>query len=773
MTPSGEIAFHSMRLLASDFVSFIHDPIWPWSLTPIGLPALLLCGLSLVILTVWTYAGTRGGARKTGIVLSLRLAALAVVFLVLDRPTLVSRENSKSPYGILLLADASESMTIQDEFDNQSRWSYVNRLLEDARPLLRTLEEDDGATVSLYGFAEDIRDFDPNGQADGKRTDFGQALRSLYERHAHDRNLRCIIVLSDGADNGTRYPALSEAATWRGVPCPIFTFGVGKTTTAQRQRDIALTGIYPQPSTVAVKGKLTVRGILDAPGFENAAVMVHLLIDDKEVQSRKEVLRHASDNQVTLITDAPSTPGESKVTLKVDPLPGEVSTINNEISTFVTVSKEGLSVLLVDKPRFPEPQLICDALSSDPRIRVYVAWLRGEVQAGELADLFAFEKQHYDAIILGDVLAAQLRAARPDALVRLRDLVARGGTGLMLMGGYETFANGDWIRTPLAELSPVDMDLRGQSDESWKMHPTPQGLSHYIMRLTDSVDSNRLLWEKLPKLDGFTRLGRIKPSATVLAVRGETQDPVLVSQDYGDGRTLAFAGDTTWRWQRLGQPNSLSGVDAHLHFWKQVVFWLAKRDKMEGAVWVKPEARRIAAGAKLMFSTGIRGKGGLDLPEGQFEAKVLGPKGFESAVPVAHENSGDKGTFWKTDIPGEYRVVVRGSGKDVDGQPIGPQEATARFIVHQEDAELLRQAADHDFLAKLASNAGGKFFHAEDFPKFLKDLQRLPLPQAQPKNEYYPDWRQSTLSGFRIALLLVFVGLLCLEWLLRRCWGMV
>jgi hypothetical protein len=117
--------------------------------------------------------------------------------------------------------------------------------------------------------------------------------------------------------------------------------------------------------------------------------------------------------------------------------------------------------------------------------------------------------------------------------------------------------------------------------------------------------------------------------------------------------------------------------------------------------------------------------------------------------------------------------MVRGEGKDVDGQPVGPQEASARFIVFQDDAELLRQAADHEFLAKLASNAGGKFQKAEELPRFLQDLLRAPFSQDKPKIEAWPDWRQTALTGFRIGVMLLFIGLLCLEWLLRRFWGMV
>src|SRR5206468_3799400 len=121
------------------------------------------------------------------------------------------------------------------------------------------------------------------------------------------------------------------------------------------------------------------------------------------IHSQEEVLKKAADNEIRIMTDAPDKPGEIKITLKVDPLPGEVVLANNEVSTFVTVTKEGISILLVDRPRFPEPQRIYDALSSDPRLRVDAIWLRTDEPSSNEADLFQFDKQRYDVIILGDL----------------------------------------------------------------------------------------------------------------------------------------------------------------------------------------------------------------------------------------------------------------------------------------------------------------------------------------------------------------------------------
>src|SRR5207249_10528687 len=140
------------------------------------------------------------------------------------RPSFASRGDLRQPSVLLILPDGSESMTNRDGFDQKSRWEEQLSILRKCDPILGDLREDQNVTVVIFRFAEDIGEFDPQGKADGKRTDFGQMLNSVYERYKQERRLRGLVILSDGADNGTRYNALTEAAKFRGLPCPIHTF---------------------------------------------------------------------------------------------------------------------------------------------------------------------------------------------------------------------------------------------------------------------------------------------------------------------------------------------------------------------------------------------------------------------------------------------------------------------------------------------------------------------------------------------------------------------
>src|SRR5262249_34081857 len=202
-----------------------------------------------------------------------------------------------------------------------------------------------------------------------------------------------------------------------------------------------------------------------------------------------------------------------------------------------------------------------------------------------------------------------------------------------------------------------------QVDQEVRMVPTPEGLEQYgyVLRLTDKPADSPALWAQLPKLEGMTRLGTPKVGATVLA-KTDTNLPLLVGQKYDKGRVLAFGGDTTWRW--CSSPEQMK---LHHRFWQQLVLWLARQDEAEGSVRVKPDLRRLAAGSKLGFGLELRGKSGAPAKEAQFEVKVVAPNGVETPVPTVREGDEDRGTFWKTDVAGEYEIRVRGWGKDADG----------------------------------------------------------------------------------------------------------
>ncbi|MGH7991845.1 MAG: hypothetical protein ACREDS_16840, partial [Limisphaerales bacterium] len=132
-----------------------------------------------------------------------------------------------------------------------------------------------------------------------------------------------------------------------------------------------------------------------------------------------------------------------------------------------------------------------------------------------------------------------------------------------------------------------------------------------------------------------------------------------------------------------------------------------------------------------------------------------------------------RGTFVKTAVPGEYLIRVHGKAKDLNSGEVIDGEASAHFIVYDEDIEMMRRAADHDFLKKLAASGGGDFHRVEELPAFLRRMQSENLARHKPKLLLRPDWRTTGRSSFLMVFFVLFVMSLSLEWLLRRRWGMV
>jgi uncharacterized membrane protein len=747
----------------------------------LGLFLLLVGPPALAGLSVATYLGTPGLTRRgLAAVAGLRLLAFLLTLIAVARPSLGWSDDEKTTTQLFLLLDHSRSMTVQDERGNQSRWELLQRALAQAEPALTRLRVEQQVEVKAFRFAEELLEasLDALGEADGKRTDAGLALRALFDRRDGRVNLRGVLLVGDGADNGGT-PALAEATRWRGTGAALSTFACGNPSTTPKQRDIAVTAISTAPSPfVPIKGKLTVKLTVDARGYENTKARVRLFLEsdgeDREVLAKDVPLPLTTGNEVTLETDAPAKPGEVKVKAVVESAEPDKLPLNNSIETFVTVSKEGISVLLVDRSRAHEPQMICDALAGDPRIRVTPVWVRG----GRVDRQRVLDDTPFDVILLGDVTAAQLRGLDPEADRKIKAQVKRGA-GLMVLGGYVNLGNGGWENTELRDLLPVDLSEREQVDKPVRMVPTRDGerLARYLLRLEDNPDLGRA-WANLAKLDGMTVL-RLPPKPTGLeTVLAETEDrrPLLVmgragatrDAEAGAARILVFGGDTTYRWVR-----SEGGQRLHERFWRQAVVWLARQEDAEGSVWVRPDVRRLPVRSELGFAVGMRGKGGgADITDGKFEVEVVGPGGAVSKVPLTRSPTRTAGTFADTRTPGVYKITVRGEGKDASGAAVSG-ESSARVIVYDEDLELARPAADPEFLKKLAAAGGGEALRVEQLADYLSRLAEQPMDAGKPKMELRPDWRTTNRSAFLVCFFVAFCAVVSLEWGLRRRWGMV
>ncbi|HZZ82467.1 MAG TPA: vWA domain-containing protein [Gemmataceae bacterium] len=762
------------------------------ALPTLGMPLLLLLAGALAALTVWTYLGVQKATwRRVAIVTTLRLLALATALLMILRPSFATTQLEGIEISkLFVMFDNSASMNVADVEGKPTRWDSVTKLWE-SRDVQRRLEELRAVQkieVVKYVAAEDLRPDEAGAAPTGRRTDIGAWLDQLFTRHGHERHLRGIIVFSDGGDNGSRFSAHEKAGVWKGI-APIYAFGAGDPKNEKFKKHIGLTNIDVRPKPITVKSKMEVEAIAQAPGYEKAKVDVSVRIEEenagklvlvKEEKIAGFEIKQEKDQPIRVKCEAPDLPGDYKVTLKVE---ADEAT-HASISTYVQVIKPKINVLWVDRFRVWEPRFAIDALSQEERFAVHYIEPPAEPKRDPV-ELYELDKRHYDVIIIGDVSAPRFCQGKPAFFERIREMVTKKKTGLLMLGGEDTFAAGDWQKQPaIMELLPVKFDAPPKfSTAEARALPTP-GAPRFL-QLHALPKKNDDLWRnQFDPLDGLASMGSLAADSTVLlGVDGDKKRPIMVAtQTTVGGRVVVFATDATSRsWY-----DSPEAIEGHHVFWKQLVGWLARQEDHSNELWIKLDKRRLAmdAGDVLGFTFGLRGKAG-EIAGAKFEANVVAPSEQKLPIRFAREGQHQRGTFQGAKEPGEYKIVIKGIGKDGDKDI--ESSGVARFLVADDNIELLRPAADHELLQKIAAASDGRFQLAQEanLLTLLDELQSQASRDARQKTTHWPDWQRVPASdhlrdqvagmwnSFALVGFLLFVGIIGSEWLLRRLWGLV
>lgn len=799
------------------------NPAPPWSFSPIGLPAFGVVAVLLVLLTLWTYVGRpQASGSRLLLVLGLRLLALLVALLTAVRPSVGVQEDPKVPSTLVIGVDESQSMAVPDELGNQTRAVAVHKMLERCQPLLDELKAEQNVETLLYAvgspdFNEGSK-FDPAAGASVPRSDYGTYLQRTFERWQAERFVRAHLLIGDGQENGTRTPSEVEAGRWRKAGRPLSTFAVGRTDSGGDFKDVAIVSAVPDTGSadgsVFVKTKFTLKVVADARGFVGATVPVIVSFDTgdgyKPVDEQRVHLLKDRGNDIAIPLVAPDRPGEIKVKIEVpiQSVPGDVAPTNNVIETYLTVTKEGMRVLMAGRLN-PEFAAIRRSLQGDRRIDLFEVVLQPGVPPPAIVrELFDFDRQGYDVVVLGNMAPAELLAVDSRLPERLAAQVTTKGMGLLVCGGPAGFpaaGSSPWMMVPafLAVL-PVEVSQSPAvnpsiyTTELLQYLPTAAAAAHYLNRLADTPAESQTRWRELnaarsrSRMGGVARVGRAKPGATIYALAaadanargvagpGEERSlpPALVGHQIGvgdRGRVLVLAAEETHFWTTLNKAKD--GPALHARYWRQLIRYLAHQEEDDGAAFARPDWRRGPAGGKQTVRIGLRAPGGVPVVNPQFDLKIIPPGQDPASIqPRPYVPDDEPGRFkvpYDPVAPGEYTVTLAATGTDAAGKPV-KGEATARFLVYADVSdEQLKTQADHDNLRRLATAGGGKFYRLEDLPTVLRELKNEPLLAAKPKPRYLPDWRRDHSRGFLPGWLVLFVALLAAEWGLRRAWGLM
>jgi hypothetical protein len=342
--------------------------------------------------------------------------------------------------------------------------------------------------------------------------------------------------------------------------------------------------------------------------------------------------------------------------------------------------------------------------------------------------------------------------------------VDRRGGGLLFLGGRSSLADGGWGASGDASLLPTFLpNGRGTFHrEPATVQLTLAGADSPITRLVDDEAKNADRWRKLTYLMDYQDAGTPKPGAMVLAEMnvGRRRLPLLVTQNYGSGRTAVMATSGTWRWQ-MSQP---LGDTAHDLFWQQLLRWLVSDS--QGRVVANVSATTLTDSGAIQVTAKVRDKQYMPAPDASVTAHFLGPDNTNAMVdmlPVAN-SPGDFHVEWTAEKPGAYSVEVTAQG--AKGGP-GAEEPGRDVITFQRTdgvAENFHTERNRELLENLAAQTGGRYWRPDELAKLPSEISYSPAGISV--NDTKELWNMPIV--FVVLFALIFG-----EWLLRRRWGVV
>ena len=721
--------------------------------------------VAAMALTVASYRTGRGPARDRTVLAGIRLAILAVLLVCLFRPILVIKAAVAQQNFLGVLLDDSRSMQIADD-NGQPRAAFVrDQFGAPTRGVLKALA--DRFTLRVYRFSSAaVRATQESDLTfNGSQSRLGAALSGARQALA-GLPVAGLVLVSDGAD--TADAALGDALLGlKAEQLPVFTVGVGRETLS---KDIQV-GRVATPKAVLKGTTLMVDVVLSQSGFDGQKVTLDVEDEGHLVSTQQVTLPDAGTPASIPVRFTLADAGPRVLRVRVSPQPGELVTENNAREALIDVRDRKEKVLYYEgEPRF-EMKFIRRAIEEDGNLTVVSLqrtadnkFLRLGVDGpDELVAGFPKTREElfaYRAIVLGSVEAA---AFTGDQLQMIAEFVDRRGGGLLMLGGPRAFAEGGYAGTVVADVLPVILDRTQVQPKDTvarlTVKPTRAGTATAVTQIASTEAASTERWNTLPGITAVNRVDLVKPGATVLLIgtdEARRERPMLVFQRYGRGKAFAFLPQDSWIWQMHA---SIPVEDmTHENYWRQLLRWLV--DGVPDQVQPGMMTERVEPGEAADLTADVVDPSFVELNDAVVTAHITGPDGIMTDLPMSWD--GEEAGQYRVSVPtttaGWYTARLEATRA---GKPVGT--TVTHFRAAPSDVEFFDATMHAATLQRIAEDTGGRFYASSNTATLAEDLRYT--GRGVTSVEEHDLWHLPIV-------LMLLVGLLCVEWGYRRVVGL-
>jgi uncharacterized membrane protein len=752
---------------------------------PIWLLTVALAMAAAALFFSWRGYRRSGSRVRRAVLFALRGGAVGTAVFIFLQPGQECRSVTRRQTAVLILVDASRSMSVRDRAGEPPR---IERARRAASRLLESLAPRSAAhRTELFVFDDLARPLSlaelGSAIADGDGTRIKESLEALLARRAPE-DLAGVVLVSDGADNGALGERLrglppdaptpaAALAFLKGLAVPVHAVRVGE---REGLRDVAISSVRYDPlvfvhNAFEIDVEVTVRGL-------GERTLPLTLRRDEVVLSTKVVQTHAAETRYRVTFKLqPERVGKFLYTLSVPEQKGEATTANNRRDLAIKVVRDKIRVLqVVGRPSWDE-RFLRRLLKRNPNVDLISFFILRTptdltlVPPSELSlipfptrELFTESLQTFDLVIF------QNFDYRPYDMKQYLGHVARyvrdHGGAFAMVGGELSFGSGGYAGTEIAEILPVELPPpaeKGLLDHRpFRPALSAEGKRHPILRLAPGDADNEAIWSALPPLEGVNVVLGLRPGASALLAHPRLRSgggamPVLATLEVGKGRTLALTTDTTWHWAFLEARRG--GVrHAYQSFWQGAIRWLIRDPELE-LVRIVPEKEAVSPRERAIVEVRVQGRDYVPAVGAQV-ALVAEP--LRGGKQLEHKGATGEGGRWRVDLgplsPGPYRLTARAV---LRGDDLG--EAREVLLSAVPPRELEDPRAEPDLLARLARETGGQSWRASEPPP--SDLA------LRPPRVVRVDRKHAMSYWDNVLVLLAAIAFLAAEWVLRRRWG--
>jgi len=718
--------------------------------------------LSFVMLLVEMRRRERGGL---AIALTGLFAVVALLAAVV-RPARVSARESVVGARVVVLADTSRSMALEQP--GGPRWQTRDRVLE------VLAKASTNARLTVLGFGEGPPEPLPMTLSDrageelttrAPRSDLGAALRALAA--SPEERPAAVIVVSDGRLDDPPEDESEASLKVLGDALRVPVDAVA--TTREAPADASVRRVSAAGAAVAhVPLPLRVEvGCAGGVVCDDLTVTARELRDDGPPALLASGIAHVKDGKAALdLTITLERAGARIVEVAIVPPPGDTIPANDRRLVTFDVARERVRVLHVAGRPTDDVRALRQWLKSDASVDVVAFFIlrtpTDDVRAtqNELAlipfpvdELFTEHLPSFDAIVLQDF------DAQPYGLEKYLPNVeryVRGGGGLVMVGGQNSFVAGGYAGTPLASVLPVELDgtpgATSADTSSFVPDWTPEGRAAPLLSLLRDV-----VGDELPQMPGANVLGDVRPGGVALwshptrTTKSGAKMPVLAVGDVGDGRTIAMGVDGAWEleFSALGARTAGRG---HGALWDGLLGWLMRDPRFE------PAQVEVAGGCTAGLPSTVRARLLPAAPGSKPQTVVLDVTRIDkpqAPVHIERPRTADATTIELALPPleaGGYTARLRVAGGGATRHD---------FACEAGGDEWADSRPDPARLQALAGATGGTFVYASD-------VASLPLPKPTVVNAE----RHVTPVAPPWAWTLAAALLLGVHWIARRRSGL-